>query len=123
MEKIMRMHSVTSSIENGFVYVPTEADWLADYLKELGTFPACKHDDQADSTSQALDWAKQNACRYPLFEYHREQKLRYQLRLPDDYQFMQSDEDEAITAIQEGTGRTIVWTSDGWAEYHYTNEK
>jgi predicted phage terminase large subunit-like protein len=25
MDKVMRMHSVTSTIENGFVYVPTEA--------------------------------------------------------------------------------------------------
>ncbi|MGA8270734.1 MAG: phage terminase large subunit [Candidatus Sulfotelmatobacter sp.] len=48
MDKIMRMHSVTSTIENGFVNVPAEADWLADYLRELGSFPACKHDDQAD---------------------------------------------------------------------------
>jgi phage terminase large subunit-like protein len=28
MDKIVRMHSVTSTIENGFVYVPTEADRL-----------------------------------------------------------------------------------------------
>jgi hypothetical protein len=26
------------------------------YLHELTTFPKGKHDDQADSTSQALDW-------------------------------------------------------------------
>jgi predicted phage terminase large subunit-like protein len=58
MEKIMRMNSVTSTIENGFVFLPEKADWLAEYLHELTTFPNGKYDDQADSTSQALDWIK-----------------------------------------------------------------
>jgi predicted phage terminase large subunit-like protein len=56
MEKIMRMNSVTSTIENGFVFLPEKADWLAEYLHELTTFPNGKYDDQADSTSQALVW-------------------------------------------------------------------
>jgi predicted phage terminase large subunit-like protein len=58
MEKIMRMNSVTSIIENGFVFLPEKADWLAEYLHELTTFPNGKYDDQVDSTSQALDWIK-----------------------------------------------------------------
>jgi predicted phage terminase large subunit-like protein len=67
MDKIMRLHSVSNTIENGLVYLPTEADWLPVYLHELTTFPNGKHDDQADSTSQALDWAKANHHTYPLF--------------------------------------------------------
>ena len=59
MDKIMRLHSVTSLIENGMVHLPENADWLNEYLHELTTFPRGKHDDQADSTSQALDWIKQ----------------------------------------------------------------
>jgi len=39
MDKIMRMHSVTSTIENGFVHLPDNAPWLADYLNELKSFP------------------------------------------------------------------------------------
>lgn len=61
MDKIMRMHSVTSTIENGFVHVPDKAPWLGEYLHELATFPKSKFDDQADSTSQALDWFKQQS--------------------------------------------------------------
>jgi DNA modification methylase len=49
---------VDSMIENGFVHIPEEADWLAEYLHEIALFPAGKYDDQVDSTSQALDWAK-----------------------------------------------------------------
>jgi predicted phage terminase large subunit-like protein len=58
MDKIMRLYSVSNTIENGFVYLPAKAEWLSVYLHELTTFPNGKHDDQADSTSQALDWAK-----------------------------------------------------------------
>jgi predicted phage terminase large subunit-like protein len=58
MDKIMRMHSITSTIENGFVHLPDKAAWLGEYLHELTTFPKAKNDDQADSTSQALHWFK-----------------------------------------------------------------
>jgi predicted phage terminase large subunit-like protein len=59
MDKIMRMDSVTSTIENGFVHIPEKAPWLQEYLHELAAFPNGKFDDQVDSTSQALDWFKQ----------------------------------------------------------------
>jgi len=51
----MRMRSVTAMIENGFVHLPEKAAWLGEYLHELTNFPNAKYDDQADSTSQALD--------------------------------------------------------------------
>ena len=57
-DKIMRLHAQSAVIENGFVFVPEEAPWLADYLSELTTFPAGRHDDQVDSTAQALAWAR-----------------------------------------------------------------
>jgi predicted phage terminase large subunit-like protein len=84
MDKIMRLNSVTSTIENGFVYLPESADWLATYLHELTTFPSGKHDDQTDSTSQALDWAKNQHHQYGLLEYWRQEaeKLKTQQRTP-----------------------------------------
>ena len=57
-DKIMRLHAQTATIENGFVHLPEEAHWLADYVSELTAFPASRHDDQVDSTAQALAWAK-----------------------------------------------------------------
>jgi predicted phage terminase large subunit-like protein len=57
-DKIMRMHAQTAMIENGFVHLPKEAEWLAEYLHELTAFPNGKHDDQVDSTAQMLDWFK-----------------------------------------------------------------
>ncbi len=55
-DKVMRLHAQSTVIENGFVHVPREAHWLDAYLHELTTFPASKHSDQVDSTSQALAW-------------------------------------------------------------------
>lgn len=50
-DKIIRMDNQTAVIENGFVYLPREAPWRADYLHELTIFPKGRHDDQVDSTS------------------------------------------------------------------------
>lgn len=78
MGKTMRMHSVTSTIENGFAHLPDKAPWLGEYLHELTSFPKGKYDDQADSTSQALDWFKQE-CMTPrngLFDYYRQEAER-----------------------------------------------
>lgn len=61
--KIMRMNSVTSTIEAGLVHLPDQANWLPELLHELSTFPRSKHDDQADSISQALDWIRQREIR------------------------------------------------------------
>ncbi len=57
-DKIMRLHAQTAMIENGFVYIPETAPWLAEYLHEMTVFPKGKHDDQVDSTAQFLDWFK-----------------------------------------------------------------
>ncbi len=55
-DKVMRLRAQTAAMEAGLVHVPAEAPWLADYLTELIAFPKSRHDDQADSTAQALDW-------------------------------------------------------------------
>ena len=47
-DKIMRLHAQTATIENGFVWLPEEAHWLADYLSELAAFPMGRHDDQVE---------------------------------------------------------------------------
>ena len=71
MDKIMRMHAQTTAIENGFVYIPETAPWLAEYLHEMIVFPNGKHDDQVDSTAQFLDWFKTPMPCWGIFEHTR----------------------------------------------------
>jgi predicted phage terminase large subunit-like protein len=56
IDKIMRLHAQTEHFERGRVLLPTKAPWLAEYIRELTTFPGTKFDDQVDSTTQALDY-------------------------------------------------------------------
>ena len=69
-DKQMRLYAQTATIENGFVYLPREAPWLAAYLHELTTFPNSKYDDQVDSTSQALAWIKRVARSSNVLNYN-----------------------------------------------------
>jgi predicted phage terminase large subunit-like protein len=75
MDKIMRMDSVTSTIENGFVHLPDKGAWLDEYLHEIASFPNGKYDDQADSTSQALHWFKQYSLNseYGLLGFYKQE--------------------------------------------------
>lgn len=41
-------------VEAGQVYLPDGAPWVHDYVTELAMFPHGKHDDQVDSSSQAI---------------------------------------------------------------------
>lgn len=81
-DKIMRLHAQTATIENGFVHLPNEAHWLADYLHELTVFPNGRYDDQVDSTAQALAWTKLRPAGWGIFELYRQEYERSVGRLP-----------------------------------------
>lgn len=53
-DKQARLEAVSAYFESGRVLLPEEAPWLAAYETELCGFPGAAHDDQVDSTSQAL---------------------------------------------------------------------
>jgi predicted phage terminase large subunit-like protein len=83
MDKIMRLHSVTSIIENGFLYLPEKAEWLAAYLHEMTTFPNGRNDDQADATSQALDWVRERWREPAIITFTRMECERMGFRTPN----------------------------------------
>ena len=58
-DKVMRLHACSDRFENGRVLVPANAPLLDDYIVELIGFPGTKHDDQVDSTTQALDYLRE----------------------------------------------------------------
>lgn len=55
-DKEARLLAQAPKFEAGQVLLPRDAPWLADYVSELLAFPNGAHDDQVDSTSQALAW-------------------------------------------------------------------
>lgn len=60
-DKETRLTAVTPMIEGGQVLLPTDAPWLPALLHELLGFPSARHDDQVDSISQYLGWARERS--------------------------------------------------------------
>jgi predicted phage terminase large subunit-like protein len=55
-DKTTRMATASVLFESGAALLPEKAVWLDDFEAELFAFPNGRHDDQVDSTSQALNW-------------------------------------------------------------------
>lgn len=53
--KTARVNAVSPAIESGHVYLPQNAPWLEDYLRQWSEFPAGKHDDMVDASTQCLN--------------------------------------------------------------------
>ena len=70
-DKVMRFQAQLALIQNGRVYLPEQAFWLAEYLDEVKTFPNSAHKDQVDSTTQALEWFRQLPKGWGGMEYWR----------------------------------------------------
>lgn len=60
-DKYMRLAAESVKFERGKVFVPKQAPWVDDFIRELTGFPGTKHDDQVDSTSQALKFLGEKA--------------------------------------------------------------
>jgi hypothetical protein len=57
-DKATRMMLASALLESGRVYLLESAPWLATFRKEVLAFPNGRYDDQVDSVSQYLNWAK-----------------------------------------------------------------
>lgn len=57
-DKVVRASSQAACIEGGRVFLPESAPWLGEFEKEVLAFPHGRHDDQVDSMSQFLIWAR-----------------------------------------------------------------
>jgi predicted phage terminase large subunit-like protein len=112
-DKTMRMHAQTAMIENGFVHIPETAPWLAEYLHELTVFPNGKHDDQADSTAQFLDWYKMPFPGQNIFELYRMQAERLRRRTSS---WVRLRAPAGIGSVQTFSGRHINVGPDGAIE-------
>lgn len=56
-DKSFRFDEATPFIEAGKLHLPEgESKWVKDYMTELTTFPASRHDDRVDATSQIINY-------------------------------------------------------------------
>ena len=74
--KVERLEGVSAIFEAGRVLVPHTAVWLEDYLHELCGFPGLRHDDQVDSTSQALNWFRDEGNPGGVWHYYRQEAAK-----------------------------------------------
>ncbi len=54
-DKYFRAAAKSIKFEEGRVLLPRQAQWIDEYVREITGFPGTKHDDQVDSTAQALE--------------------------------------------------------------------
>lgn len=66
-DKITRLSTVLPMFEAKQVFLPEEAPWMPTLLQELHGFPAAKYDDQVDSITQYLIWARDRS--YGIFDW------------------------------------------------------
>jgi terminase large subunit-like protein len=110
MDKIMRVHAVTSIIENGQVHLPEKAEWLDPYIQELTTFPKSKYNDQADSTSQALEYIKRGAYINGVVEYYKSLEKRFY--------FSNLPQEENPSVVENpDTGQKLRWNGRYWEDF------
>lgn len=114
-DKQMRMASQTAILANGFVHVPEDAPWLAEYLYEMSVFPNGKHDDQVDSTSQFLIWRNNVRMeQWGVFEYTRMEAERLQgLKSKAKILTLRPPPSARFTQIQGRDGARLKIDADG----------
>jgi len=115
------MHAQTGAIENGFVYLPEEEPWLAEYLYELAMFPNGKYNDQVDSTSQALAWTKQRPAGWGVWEFYRLQAER--IRKPATSTKVRLKPPTCVSMVCTIDGRNILPGADGSFELSLEDAK
>ncbi len=62
-DKVTRAAQQSALIEAGRVWLPEEAEWLDEFMKELLSFPHSKFTDQVDALMQLLEWSRNNTPR------------------------------------------------------------
>ncbi len=71
-DKVTRAFAVTPLVESGQVFLPEGEPWVLDYVAQLGQFPNAAHDDDVDSTTQALNWLSHGKSTTGLIDYYKQ---------------------------------------------------
>jgi hypothetical protein len=112
-DKATRMHSQTAAIREGRVLIPRDAHWLPEYLHELAAFPYGRHDDQVDSTSQALKWFAEWQDEPALIRDYRELVEQMKGEGEDRRLVAIRSSNSSVNAIYTKSGANIAKGADG----------
>ena len=104
-------------MEGGSVQLPRSAAWLDDYLHELCAFPTGKHDDQVDSTSQALHWIREQGSPGGAFEYYRQLFEKKVVRAQNRTVQLRAPQGASHVILRDGTTVNVgpdhtVWVAE-----------
>ena len=119
-DKIMRVRAQIAMIKNGFIRIPQSAPWLSSYLDEFMMFPKGKHDDQVDSTIQALQWFSQKLSEPPTITYYR---LQAQKPYSRDDNYIVTMRNKGKSAVQTIEGKYIYPDKDGYYRMRWMDAK
>lgn len=72
-DKVTRAYAVTPIIESKRVFLPEGAPWVPSFIDNHGAFPNAKHDDDVDSTTQALNYLARGGGNMGMFEFIKQQ--------------------------------------------------
>nr|QRW43435.1 MAG: terminase large subunit [Caudoviricetes sp.] len=70
-DKIARANFITPIHEGKLCYLPEKAEWVADFVESLSSFPLAPHDDDVDAFVMAITYASRGGG--GIFEYMRQQ--------------------------------------------------
>jgi predicted phage terminase large subunit-like protein len=105
-DKVMRFAGQAPLIRAGLVYVPADAPWVDEYIRELCAFPNTHYADQVDSTSQLLAWAREaGSSARGWISFYREQVTKdeeargftIKLRAPDGVHEVTTNSGRSLT--------------------------
>lgn len=72
-DKVSRAYAVTPLVESGRVFLPEKAPWLLEFINSMATFPNAAHDDDVDSTTQALNYMARGGGKTGLLDYYADE--------------------------------------------------
>lgn len=75
-DKVSRANAVTPLIEAGKVKLPENAPWVSDFIDNLARFPNAAHDDDVDSTTQALNYLARSGGNLGLLDYYAQEAAK-----------------------------------------------
>jgi predicted phage terminase large subunit-like protein len=80
-DKEMRLAAQSALIEQGRVYLPAQAVWLDEFVKEVLVFPGGRHDDQVDSLALFLKYMRRPGALSLPIKRRKARQRRRQRRL------------------------------------------